>query len=213
MRDGANEYSGISTSCNLLEEDVDENGDLLPPKLKTLEVNLIAVLYTVKLAVHYLRKEGGSIVVTGSGSSFSRFGPTDYTTSKHGVFGLVRAMTVNLYPNIPIRINGLAPAWTDTNIIPRRLIDALGDQVQSADVVARSAVLLMADETRHGEMIFSDRGKFWDVENGDNGLIVSLRRALDIPEQPEEPWIVKLREARAEVAKKMSEEAGTKAKS
>lgn len=62
---------GIGPSFSLLEDDKDENGDLLPPKMKTLDVNLTGVLYTVKLAVHYIKQnpEGGSIVMTGSGSS------------------------------------------------------------------------------------------------------------------------------------------------
>jgi NAD(P)-dependent dehydrogenase (short-subunit alcohol dehydrogenase family) len=39
--------------------------------MKTLDVNLTGVLYTVKLAVHYIKQNlaGGSIVMTGSGSS------------------------------------------------------------------------------------------------------------------------------------------------
>jgi hypothetical protein len=55
----------------LLEDDVDEKGDLLPPKLDTINVNLLGCMYTVKLGIHYIRQNsnGGSIVMTGSGSS------------------------------------------------------------------------------------------------------------------------------------------------
>lgn len=50
---------------------MDENGDLLPPNLDTINVNLIGVMYTVKLAIYYIKQNpnGGSIVMTGSGSS------------------------------------------------------------------------------------------------------------------------------------------------
>jgi hypothetical protein len=73
--------AGISQTISLFEDDVDENGDLLPPKLNTLNVNLIGCMYTVKLGINYLKKSssGGSIVMTASGSSFTRFPPTDYS--------------------------------------------------------------------------------------------------------------------------------------
>lgn len=73
--------AGIPPSVSLLEDDVDENGDLLPPKLDTFNVNLIGCVYTVKLGIHYLKKNpnGGSIVVTASASSFLRFPGTDYS--------------------------------------------------------------------------------------------------------------------------------------
>jgi NAD(P)-dependent dehydrogenase (short-subunit alcohol dehydrogenase family) len=73
--------AGIRPTVSLLEDDVDENGDLLAPKLDTFNINLTGCVYTVKLGIHYLRKNpnGGSIVMTASGSSFSRFPATDYS--------------------------------------------------------------------------------------------------------------------------------------
>lgn len=74
--------AGIGASTSLMEEDVDENGDLLPPKMDTFNVNLTGCMYTVKLGIWYLKKneQGGSVVMTASGSSFSRFPATDYST-------------------------------------------------------------------------------------------------------------------------------------
>lgn len=53
------------------EEEFDKNGDLLPPDSRTLDVNLVGVIYTCKLALHFLKKnpEGGSIVITASAAS------------------------------------------------------------------------------------------------------------------------------------------------
>jgi hypothetical protein len=75
--------AGIGRTFTLLEDDVDENGDLLPPNLKTMNVNLTGCMYTVKLGIYYLKKNenGGSIVMTASASSFHRFPATDYSTS------------------------------------------------------------------------------------------------------------------------------------
>lgn len=181
--------AGIAPTISLLEDDVDANGDLLPPNLKTINVNLLGCLYTVKLGIHHIRRNpvGGSIVITASGSSFTRFPATDYSThclphlmtthahrsaatTKHAVLGLMRSLTGHLHPNLPIRINAIAPSWTDTGILSPAVLAAIGEgNYQSADVPARSVTLLMADKRRHGEMVYSERGLFKDLENGENG--------------------------------------------
>jgi NAD(P)-dependent dehydrogenase (short-subunit alcohol dehydrogenase family) len=75
--------AGIAPTINFLEDDLDEDGDLAPPNLRTLDVNLTGCLYTVKLGIHYLRNNsaGGSIVIAASASSFMRFPPVDYSAS------------------------------------------------------------------------------------------------------------------------------------
>ncbi len=53
----------------------------------------------------------------------------------------------------------------------QRVFEVLGeDNYQSPDVVARSAVLCMADQTRNGDLIYSNVGKYIELENGDNGF-------------------------------------------
>ncbi|KAJ4355162.1 hypothetical protein N0V95_003184 [Ascochyta clinopodiicola] len=164
--------AGIAQQVSLLEDDIDANGDLLPPDLKTIDVNLLGCLYTVKLAIHHLRTNptGGSIVITASGSSFTRFPVTVYTTTKHAVLGLMRSLTAHLHPHLPIRINAIAPSWTDTGILGSALLEAIGENLQSADVPARSVALLMADTSRHGELVYSERGHYMDLENGEKGF-------------------------------------------
>jgi NAD(P)-dependent dehydrogenase (short-subunit alcohol dehydrogenase family) len=184
---------------------VDEHGDLLPPKLNTLNVNLNGCIYTVKLGIHYLKKnpKGGSIVMTASGSSFTRFPITDYSAfhlppchfemvifrtntylpaiSKHAVLGLLRSLHPQLHPRLPIRINAIAPSWTDTGIVSRHIIAALGpDNYQSADVVARSVTLLMADGKRHGELIYSECGRFREMEGGEMGFQATTKKMLGV---------------------------------
>ncbi|KAF2629163.1 NAD(P)-binding protein [Macroventuria anomochaeta] len=164
--------AGIAPTISLLEEDVDSSGDLLPPNLKTINVNLLGCLYTVKLGIHHIRRNpsGGSIVITASGSSFTRFPATDYTTTKHAVLGLMRSLTGHLYPQLPIRINAIAPSWTETGILSPAILAAIGEgNYQSADVPAQSVTVLMADKKRHGELVYSERGHFKDLENGEKG--------------------------------------------
>lgn len=175
--------------------------------MRTIDVNLTGVLYTVKLGIHHIKasNHAGSIVMTGSGSSFSRFSPTDYTTSKHAVLGLLRALYCNLAPALPIRINAVGPSWTATGIVPQQLIDAVGrENVQSADVVARSVVNLMAGEQHHGEFIYSDKGKYWDIENGETGLNALTHRMLGGEYTEEENAVSQMRA----LLRKMAESAG-----
>ncbi|PSN71376.1 NAD(P)-binding protein [Corynespora cassiicola Philippines] len=194
--------AGIKPTASLLEDDLDSNGDLLPPKLNTYNVNFLGCMYTTKLAIHYIKQNpnGGSIVLTGSGSSFTRFSPTDYTATKHGVLGMMRALYCTLHPNLPIRINAIAPSWTDTGIMPREFVAAIQDMFQSADVVARSVAVLMADKKRHGELIYSERGRFFDLENGENGFHKYTLRALGQEENPEETGMRRAMELAAKAA-------------
>jgi hypothetical protein len=67
--------------------------------------------------------------------------------------------------------------------VSRHIIAALGeDNYQSADVVGRSVTLLMADERRHGELIYSECGKFRDMETGEKGFHALTKKMLELPE-------------------------------
>lgn len=82
----------------------------------------------------------------------------------------MRSLSTHLHPTLPIRINVIAPSWTDTSLVDPGVIAAIGqDKFQSADAPARSATLLMADRQRHGELVYSKCGNFKDLENGENG--------------------------------------------
>lgn len=82
----------------------------------------------------------------------------------------MRALTSHLHPNLPIRVNAIAPSWTDTGILNPAVLAAIGEgNYQSADVPARSVTLLMADSARHGELVYSECGNFMDLENGPKG--------------------------------------------
>jgi NAD(P)-dependent dehydrogenase (short-subunit alcohol dehydrogenase family) len=73
---------------NTFSDLLDEDGNLVEPKYKTIHVNLIGALNTVKLCIHYMRKQanGGSIVVTSSMAGYGALGIPVYTSSKHGLF-------------------------------------------------------------------------------------------------------------------------------
>lgn len=156
-----------------MTDSFDSNGELEPPNLKTLDINLTGVIYTCKLGVHYLRRnpDGGSIVITASASSFLPFALSDYGTSKHAVLGLMRALEANLNPATSnptpptIRVNCVTPLWTATGLVPKEKMESeMGIVSQGPEVVARSVVLLMVDKERRGQVLYSVRGKYKEMD-------------------------------------------------
>lgn len=159
--------AGISGRTTYLDEQLDENGDLLEPNHAVFDINLKGVVNTVALAIHHLKKQdkGGSIVLTASASSFQRFRAVDYTTAKHGVLGLMRGLVPILQPDIPIRVNAIAPSWTRTGLLPEGVVEKFtGVPTQSADVPARSVAILMADPQRNCQLIYSVEGRYYEAE-------------------------------------------------
>lgn len=68
--------AGVNEIGSLLKDDIDSaTGKLLPPPLKTLDVNLVGILYTTKCAIHYFVKMNGKpcqLVLTGSAARYAR---------------------------------------------------------------------------------------------------------------------------------------------
>jgi hypothetical protein len=84
--------------------------------------------------------------------------------------------------------------------VPKAVISALGEgNYQSADVVGRSVALLMTDEKRHGELVYSECGKFMDLENGEKGYHEITKGMLGVKGELQETGVLrKMREERGE---------------
>jgi (+)-trans-carveol dehydrogenase len=81
-----------------------------------IETNLSAVWRTVVATVPHLRERGGSIIVTGSAASLvGIFGNAAYTTSKHGLIGLVKCLAADLAQEW-IRVNAVLPTNVNTKL-------------------------------------------------------------------------------------------------
>ncbi|KAL4960335.1 uncharacterized protein BDV14DRAFT_211789 [Aspergillus stella-maris] len=177
------------------EDDLHQASRLAPPDLRVLDVNLLAVIYTVRLAVYFLhrfasaqpnpapgdRTSSPSIVTTASASAFQDFCAADYTVAKHGVLGILRGLYTDLlqpssYPFI--RLNGIAPSWTATGIVAADILRPFGAIVQEPDVVARSVVYLFNDNSRHGELVYSWSGRYVEVNRCEGGLLEGIARLV-----------------------------------
>lgn len=175
--------AGISGRTNYLEESFDEEtGELKPPTTLVYDINLHGMINTSYLALHHMRKQnplGGSIVCTASGSSFQRFGVSDYTTAKHGVLGWMRGVLPNiLAEKVPVRVNCIGPSWTITGLVPQAVVDAAGVEWQPAEVVGKQVAYLMADESRQGQFIYSSGGRHYEIE--ESVLLPAARKACGI---------------------------------
>ena len=81
-----------------------------------IDVNVTGVWHTVKSAVPHLiaQKEGGAIVLTGSGASISGIpNLAGYVASKHAVLGLMRTLAKEL-GKYQIRVNAVMPGNCNT---------------------------------------------------------------------------------------------------
>ncbi|KAK8045189.1 hypothetical protein PG993_005213 [Apiospora rasikravindrae] len=165
--------AGISGhgSSSVLAQEEDEPSQ---PNLKTLDVNLTGVIYTVKLAVHYMSKNQpspandsrGAIICTASNAGIYPFPVAPlYAASKGGVISLVRSLGPALERS-QIQINALAPAVLETNIAP------------SKDLFANMVVTPMSTLVRGVEKLLGDRSTTGAVAEI-HGESVTLRAHLE----------------------------------
>ncbi len=85
---------------------------------KTLNTNLKGTFLTVKYAVPYLKKQGGSVIITSSVNGtrvFSNTGATAYSTSKAGQVAFAKMIALELAKH-RIRVNVVCPGAISTNI-------------------------------------------------------------------------------------------------
>jgi len=93
--------------------------DLKPEEWdETLSVNLKGTFLTVKYAVPYLKKQGGSVIVTSSVNGtriFSNTGATAYSCSKAGQVAFTKMVALELAKD-RVRVNVICPGAIDTEI-------------------------------------------------------------------------------------------------
>ena len=160
--------AGIMDEFVPLDELDDEMWD------RVISVNLTSVM---KLSRAVIRKMlvtgGGAIVTTSSGAAFkSGIAGTAYTTSKHGVNGLVKSIST-IYGSRGIRSNAVAPGGTKTNIMDMSkpikgatTLQALGANMANAsrtaepEEVAACILFLASDDASNvnGVIMATDSG-------------------------------------------------------
>ena len=140
------------------------NGSVLDAPLdvwrQTIDVNLNAVYYLIKLAAPVmLERGGGSIVVNGSIAAFTAFpNHPAYCASKGALVALVRQLAIDLAPTI--RVNILCPGQVDTPMLwdsakafpnPETAVQEAADRMPlkrlgTPEDIAHAALFLASDD-------------------------------------------------------------------
>jgi NAD(P)-dependent dehydrogenase (short-subunit alcohol dehydrogenase family) len=134
---------------------------------RTIAINLTGTFLTLKYAVPYLKKQGGSVIVDASINGtrvFSNTGATAYASSKAGQVALAKMVALELAP-FRVRVNVICPGAIETKIgenTEHRDIDDLGVPVEfpkgwhplrgrlgTADQVAQVVLFLASDAASH----------------------------------------------------------------
>jgi NAD(P)-dependent dehydrogenase (short-subunit alcohol dehydrogenase family) len=143
--------------------------DLTPEEWqKTLDINLNGTFLTIKYAAPYLKRQGGSVIVTASVNGtrvFSNTGATAYSTSKAGQVAMTKMLALELAQH-KIRVNVICPGAIETEIddnTTKRNVDEVKIPVEfpegsiplthgkpgSAEDVAELVAFLASDASRH----------------------------------------------------------------
>ena len=164
------------------KEETDPSGLLAEPDRRCVDIDLHAADDTVRLAIHYLRRNGkergGSIVMTASLAGYlASAGAPLYSAAKHGIVGLMRALK-NDTATLGISVSVVAPGITLTPIISGRQegqslqdwaekMRARGVPINSPEEVARTVVWLFGLGSKgNGKGMLVQAGKVADLEEG-----------------------------------------------
>jgi NAD(P)-dependent dehydrogenase (short-subunit alcohol dehydrogenase family) len=147
---------------------------------KTINVNLTGTFLTVKYAVPYLKKQGGSVIITSSVNGtriFSNTGATAYSCTKAAQVAFTKMVALELAKH-RIRVNVICPGAITTNInesTEQRDLEEIKEPVEfpegripltdgksgSAEQVAQLVLFLASDASSHitGTEMWIDGGE------------------------------------------------------
>ena len=166
--------AGINGVWAPLEELTPEEWD------KTLNINLKGTFLTVKYAVPYLKRQGGSVIITSSINGtrvFSNTGATAYSCSKAAQVAFTKMVALELAEH-RIRVNVICPGAIETNInqnTEQRNLEKIQEPVEfpegnipltdgkpgTSEQVAQLVLFLASDASSHitGTEVWIDGGE------------------------------------------------------
>ncbi|TFE23390.1 SDR family oxidoreductase [Cohnella luojiensis] len=104
--------AGINGTWTTIEDLSEEDWD------RTMNINLKGTFLTLKYAIPFLKKQGGSVIITSSVNGnriFSNIGASAYSTSKAGQVAFMQMAALEL-AEYRIRVNAICPGAIKTNI-------------------------------------------------------------------------------------------------
>jgi NAD(P)-dependent dehydrogenase (short-subunit alcohol dehydrogenase family) len=147
---------------------------------KTININLTGTFLTIKYSLPYLKKNGGSIIITSSVNGtrvFSNTGATAYSCTKASQVVIAKMLSLEL-AKYNIRVNVICPGAIKSEIeenterkdiekekikvdFPEGKIPLTGDNPPEAVVVAKLVLFLASEESNHitGTEVWIDGGQ------------------------------------------------------
>ncbi|KAF2270516.1 putative 15-hydroxyprostaglandin dehydrogenase [Lojkania enalia] len=184
----------VANAGMAVHKDIFEKGSdiTIEPSMKEVDVNLKGAIFTARIGMHYLRKNGsrggqggGDLVLVSSIAGFKESGGlATYTASKHGVLGLMRGLHTTAFPE-GININVICPWMTKTRLVKgiEEGWHKLGLPENEPEDVARSIVLCATANRSEGKshaganMPFA--GKILWIAGGESYEIEDAIQALE----------------------------------
>ena len=146
---------------------------------RTINTNLTGTFLTIKYAVPFLKKQGGSVIVTASVNGtriFSNTGATAYSTTKAGQVAMTKMLALELAKS-KVRVNVICPGAIETEIddnTQKRDLDKIQIPVEfpethqpltgapgKSEEVAKLVLFLASDDSSHitGTEMWIDGGE------------------------------------------------------
>ena len=160
------------------------------PNLKTIDVNMLAVFYGLKLFIHYSRKTWAhlppsapfapAMTITASAVGLYSFPVSpQYCAAKYGLVGLTRSVGAQLLAEDSLSVNAILPGLVSTGLTPSWMIS----QCPQAYLTPMSTILrahdeLMQEENVDGRMQRKS-GKCLEVSQGD----LHYREPVEFPSE------------------------------
>ncbi|KAF0557203.1 NADP-binding protein [Gigaspora margarita] len=157
-------FGGVDVVCNNIG--IGQTGEFydqtdIDSWIKTIDINLNAVIKGTQLGIQYLKKRGGGVII--NTASLAGFHPLEsypiYTTAKYGIVGFTQSLR-DLNNTNKIRVNAIAPGFVDTNLVKEsrkssseivQLIDKFG--YVPMDEVINAFMMAIQDDNLVGDII------------------------------------------------------------
>ncbi|WP_397543381.1 SDR family NAD(P)-dependent oxidoreductase [Roseovarius salis] len=120
---------------------------------RTMTTNLDGAFWTIRECLHDMRHAGwGRVVAVSSVAGLRGLkGAPAYTASKHGLVGLVRALSED-YLGTGLTFNAVCPGYVNTDIVTRN-VESIRDRAGISEEAARD---MMVQVNRHKRLIEPD---------------------------------------------------------
>jgi NAD(P)-dependent dehydrogenase (short-subunit alcohol dehydrogenase family) len=158
--------AGVSGVDDVFKLD-DPHSDPIEPNLRIININMIGVLYTAKLAMHYFRlhlvsdERDRLLIIQGSLAGYlDQPGSPQYAASKYGCRGLMKSLRRTVGKE-GMRVNFIGPWFVKTPIMSEAVMEGLlkkGVKFAELGDAKTAALRLAGDKSVNGMSLPSRSG-------------------------------------------------------